>query len=83
MELTDREWSILTSAVLMSLTEWRNRANDNLVDFQDLPLLHRKTVADRKDREQVRQATYKMAEEYEELWAKLRIAQYNKFRQKV
>ncbi len=69
--LTDREWSMIRSALNLAVVEWRNRADDNLVDYNDLPEWKKELGVD-KQHEALRDTYYKLSAEYKQLWERLR-----------
>lgn len=71
MELTDREWSMIRSALNVASFRWRDLADDNLVAYSDLPNWKKSEMTD-KQHEAVRDTYYELAKEYKQLWNKVR-----------
>ncbi len=71
MELTEREWSMIRSALNMASFRWRDLADDTLMAYGDLPKSEKSEMLD-KQYKQVQDTYYELAKEYKELWNKVR-----------
>jgi hypothetical protein len=71
MELTEREWSMIRSALNMASFRWRDLADDTLMAYGDLPDSEKSEML-AKQYKQVQDTYYELAKEYKELWNKVR-----------